>query len=33
MVSATYTPESKKNEPIAATTLRRIVVFLREKPA
>jgi len=33
MVSASNSPVSKKNKPIAATTLRMIVEFLREKPA
>jgi hypothetical protein len=33
MVSATYSPESKKNKPIAATMLQMIVEFLREKLA
>jgi hypothetical protein len=33
MVKAANTPESKKNMPIAATTLRMIVEDLREYPA
>jgi hypothetical protein len=31
MVSATNSPESKKNKPIVATILQMIVEFLREK--
>ena len=33
MVSATKSPESKKNEPIAATMLRIAGALLRENPA
>jgi hypothetical protein len=33
MLSATISPETNKNRPIAATTLRMIVEVLPEKPA